>query len=85
MKIHELPTHLVRELVERCVGLNASLGDERVALLAVIAACHEEIEKRMYEAADFPVLGDAEVASLSIRVKTSPPGEFRNLIFELER
>jgi hypothetical protein len=84
MKLHELPTHLVRELAERCAGLNASLGDERVALFAAIDACYREVERRQYEAVDFPEPSSEAVAALAALIKTSKPTEFARLVYELD-
>jgi hypothetical protein len=81
MKIHELPTYLLRDLAARCEGLNAVVGDGRVALKAVAAACHLEITRRV-EGGDFPEISDGATATFSAQIN-SPATEFARLICEI--
>jgi hypothetical protein len=83
MKIHELPTHSLRSLAQRCLGYNAVAGDGRVCLKAVTDACHSEIERRV-EGGDFPLVSDEAAKKLDAEIRTSGLAEFARLLFELD-
>jgi hypothetical protein len=82
MRLHELPTHLLRTLAARCEGSNAASGDGRVALRAVASACYAEIGRRV-EGADFPEISDEATAKFAAEIK-SGIAEFARLIYEIE-
>lgn len=82
MKLGELPTRLLRELEQRCLGLNATLGDRRVVLKTVIDACRLEVDRRI-EGGDFPELDDEAAARLAAELRCSNT-EFPQLLYRLE-
>jgi hypothetical protein len=83
MRIHELPTHLLRSLAARCQGYNAAVGDRRIVLRAVVDACHDEIDRRMV-GGDFPQISVEAEKTFAALITSSPPVEFARIIFELE-
>ena len=83
MKLHELPTFMLRELGARCEGLNAAGGDGRIALRAVAAACYQEIGMRV-EGLDFPEISDEAAHKFSAEINSSTISEFAQLIYLIE-
>ena len=83
MKLRELPTFLLRDLAARCTGVNATVGDGRIALRAVADACYAEIDRRI-EGGDFPEISAETAAAFAAQIKSSPFAEFARLIYEAD-